>query len=38
MIKAISQIVHNYSSVSKALEALKEEPIESSIFTRTTIW
>ncbi|MBW1689611.1 MAG: fructose-bisphosphate aldolase [Deltaproteobacteria bacterium] len=38
MIKAISQIVHHYSSVSKALEALEEAPIESSIFTRTTIW
>ena len=38
MIKATSQIVHHYSSVSKALKALEEAPIESSIFTRTTIW
>jgi len=38
MIKAISQIVHKGSSVSKALEALREEPIESSIFAKTPIW
>jgi predicted phospho-2-dehydro-3-deoxyheptonate aldolase len=38
MIKAISQIVHQGSSVSKALESLKEKPIESSIFSKTPIW
>ncbi len=38
MIKAISQIVHNGSSVFTAMEALKDEPIESSIFTGTPIW
>lgn len=38
MIKAISQIVHKSSSVSTALAALKEEPIESSIFTSSPIW
>jgi predicted phospho-2-dehydro-3-deoxyheptonate aldolase len=38
MIKAISQIVHKGASVNKALEALKEGPIESSIFTKTPIW
>ncbi len=38
MIKAISQIVHNGSSVSTAMEALKEDPIESSIFSGTPIW
>ena len=38
MIKAISRIVHNGSSVSKAMESLKERPIESPIFTGTPIW
>lgn len=38
MIKAIKQIVHRGSSVSSAMEALKEEPIESSIFSGTVIW
>lgn len=38
MIKAISQIVHKGFSVSTAIKALKEEPIESSIFTTTPIW
>jgi predicted phospho-2-dehydro-3-deoxyheptonate aldolase len=38
MIKAISQIVHKGLSVSKAMEALKEEPIKSFIFTSTPIW
>jgi len=38
MIKAISQIVHNGSSVSTAMEALKEDPIESSVFSGTVIW
>ena len=38
MIKAIKQIVHQESSVSTAMEALKEEPIESSIFSGTVIW
>ena len=38
MIKAISRIVHNGSSVSTAMEALKEKPIESSIFSSTPIW
>jgi len=38
MIKAISRIVHNGSSVSTAMEALKEKPIESSIFSSAPIW
>ena len=38
MIKAISQIVHEGVSVSKAAEALKEEPIESYVFTTSPIW
>ncbi len=38
MIKAISQIVHKGFSVSKAMEALKEKPIESYVFTSTPIW
>jgi predicted phospho-2-dehydro-3-deoxyheptonate aldolase len=38
MIKAISQIVQRGYSVSSAMEALKEEPIESSIFSGTPIW
>jgi len=38
MIKAISQIVHKGFSVSTAMEALKEDPIESSIFGSTVIW
>jgi predicted phospho-2-dehydro-3-deoxyheptonate aldolase len=38
MIKAISRIVHDGSSVSKAMDALKEGPIESSIFSGTPIW
>jgi DhnA family fructose-bisphosphate aldolase class Ia len=38
MIKAISRIVHNGSSVSTAKEALKEKPIESTIFSSTPIW
>jgi predicted phospho-2-dehydro-3-deoxyheptonate aldolase len=38
MIKAISQIVHKGFSVSTAMEALKEEPIESSIFSGSPIW
>ena len=38
MIKAISQIVHGGFSVTSAMEALKEEPIESSIISGTLIW
>ena len=38
MIKAVKQIVHKGSSVTSAMEALKEEPIESSIFSGTVIW
>jgi predicted phospho-2-dehydro-3-deoxyheptonate aldolase len=38
MIKAISRIVHKGFSVAKAMEALKEEPIEGSIFSGTVIW
>jgi DhnA family fructose-bisphosphate aldolase class Ia len=38
MIKAIKQIVHKGSSVSAAMGALKEEPIEGSIFDGTVIW
>ena len=38
MIKAIGQIVHEGISVSKALEVLKEEPIESYVFTSSPIW
>ena len=38
MIKAIKQIVHQESSVSTAMEALREDPIESSIFNGTVIW
>jgi predicted phospho-2-dehydro-3-deoxyheptonate aldolase len=38
MIKAISQIVHEGVSVSKAAEALKEKPIESYVFTTSPIW
>ena len=38
MIKAISQIVHKGFSVSRAMEALKEDPIESSIFYGKVIW
>lgn len=38
MIKAISQVVHKNSKVEKALDVLKEKPIESSIFGGTVIW
>ena len=43
MIKAISQIVHNGFSVSTAMDALKEEPIQGSIlegtiFSSNVIW
>jgi predicted phospho-2-dehydro-3-deoxyheptonate aldolase len=38
MIKAIGQIVHKGVSVSKAMEVLKEEPIESYVFTSSPIW
>ena len=38
MINAVSRIVHNGSSVSTAMEALKEKPIESSVFGNTPIW
>jgi predicted phospho-2-dehydro-3-deoxyheptonate aldolase len=38
MIKAISQLVHKGFSVATAAEALKEDPIESSIFGGTVIW
>jgi pyridoxal biosynthesis lyase PdxS len=38
MIKAISQIVHKGFTVATAAEALKEDPIESSIFSGTVIW
>jgi hypothetical protein len=38
MIKAIKQIVHKGSSTASAMEALKEETIESSIFSGTVIW
>jgi DhnA family fructose-bisphosphate aldolase class Ia len=38
MIKAIKQIVHKGSSVSAAMGALKEEPIEGSMFDGTVIW
>jgi len=37
MIKAVSQIVHEGVSVSSAMNALKEEPIESTIFSEV-IW
>ena len=38
MIKAISRIVHKGSSVSAAMEALEEEPLESAIFGNSLIW
>ena len=38
MIKAIGQIVHKGVSVPKAMEVLKEEPIESYVFTSSPIW
>jgi hypothetical protein len=38
MIKAISQLVHKGFSVATAGEALKEDPIESTIFGGTVIW
>jgi predicted phospho-2-dehydro-3-deoxyheptonate aldolase len=38
MIKAVSQIVHKGFSVSTAIKALKEDPIESSVFGATPIW
>jgi DhnA family fructose-bisphosphate aldolase class Ia len=38
MIKAVSRIVHKGSSVSAALEALEEEPLESSVFGDSVIW
>lgn len=38
MIKAIGQIVHKGVSVSKAMEVLKEEPIESYVFTSSPMW
>lgn len=38
MIKAIGQIVHKGVSASEAMEVLKEEPIESYVFTSSPIW
>ncbi|MGD8227295.1 MAG: 2-amino-3,7-dideoxy-D-threo-hept-6-ulosonate synthase [Desulfobacteraceae bacterium] len=38
MIKAIGQIVHKGVSVSEAMEVLKEEPIESYVFTSSPMW
>jgi DhnA family fructose-bisphosphate aldolase class Ia len=38
MIKAVSQIVHKGFAVSTAMEALKEDPIESSVFGSSVIW
>jgi predicted phospho-2-dehydro-3-deoxyheptonate aldolase len=38
MIKAMGQIVHKGLPVSKAMEVLKEEPIESYVFTSSPIW
>jgi len=38
MIKAVSQIVHEGISVTRALKALKEEPIESTLFSGRVIW
>lgn len=38
IIKAISRIVHDGSSVSTGMEALKEEPIESPILSGSPIW
>lgn len=38
MIKAISQIVHRGFPASKAMEVLKDDPIESPIFSGSVIW
>lgn len=38
MIKAISRIVHKGASVSTAMEALKGDPIEGSMFGDSPIW
>lgn len=38
MIKAASRIVHEGVSPDIALDALKEEPIESTIFSESVIW
>lgn len=38
MIKAISEIVHKRASASTAIQVLKEDPIESTIFASTPIW
>jgi predicted phospho-2-dehydro-3-deoxyheptonate aldolase len=38
MIKAIGRIVHKGVSVTEAMEVLKEEPIESYVFTSSPIW
>ncbi len=38
MIKAVSRIVHEGISVTRALKALKEEPIESTLFSGKVIW
>jgi class I fructose-bisphosphate aldolase len=38
MIKAITEIVHKGASASTAIQALKESPIESTIFASTPIW
>ena len=38
MIKAVSQIVHEGMSVTRAMKALQEEPIESTMFSGKVIW
>jgi predicted phospho-2-dehydro-3-deoxyheptonate aldolase len=38
MIKAISEVVHKGASVFTALKALKEDSIQSTVFTSTPIW
>jgi DhnA family fructose-bisphosphate aldolase class Ia len=38
MIKAVSEIVHKGFSVATAMEALKEDPIEGSIFSGSVMW
>ena len=38
MIKAIGQIVHQGASVATALDTLKDDPIESPIFSGKVIW
>lgn len=38
MIKAVTKIVHERTSVSEAMENLKEKSIESAIFGETPIW